>query len=443
MHHAALNYEPDGINASTKISKAAKGNQLNKTLQVNGSVTRVTDLSTLVGANAIPVDYLIITHSSLFNSNSLTTLANHRRDYNGYDVVICQVDASGSNNDIYDYEDTPGHIKYPSTLTTRYLSVRNFIADVYTNGQANHTGDGHLGYILLAGDALQDNNSNVMVPAATPSYYGGYEQGGDYYYTCTGGDADDFQDVMYGRLSVGNETELNNVVNKINSYEANTNGNWNSNSTFVSFSPDLWYDYSSDNAIRDMTAIIPPTIQKSYAFRAYNTDPTSLVTEANPIYEQRFTENQFNGIPPFPPDDPYNLCGAKLLEDWLYTKINSGIHTFVYEGHGGRDALGANEGCGRYIFKSSYIFPPCGYEDNTINTRLANNFYSFMIFNSCDAGHLDHTSGDCVAEAVVNIANKGAIGVVASSRDSDTGGFGVVDKLIVAAQYNSLSHIMG
>jgi len=470
MHYAALNYEPDGISASTKISGAVKGNQLNKSLQVNGSVTRVTDLSTLVGTNAIPVDYLIITHSSLFNSNSLTTLANHRRDFNGYDVAIVHIDdMDGINGPPPNYDCV--YEWYPRA--TNYQSVRDFISAVYTSGRANHTGDSHLGYILLAGDALQDDNSTVMVPAAyppsnVPPNYNSLSQGGDYYYSCTGGDNDNLQDVMYGRLSVGNETELSNVVNKIVSYENSSSGNWQNNITFLSFSPDLFP--ISDNSFLQLAQIVPSSNNISYAWRAHSADTaqawgrlgfnhnitddfSNATNYVDDPWFRRYTYwgwlewewvpligdydfvNHYDGEYA----DPNNLCGADEIDVWLYNKINAGQHTFVYEGHGGWNALGANEGSARHIFKLSEYLG----NNRTIFSELNNNSYPFMIFNCCDAGHLDHTSGDCVAEAIVNIANKGAIGVVASSRDSDTGGFGVVDKLIVAAQYNSLSHIMG
>lgn len=423
VHHAALNYELSGISASTKDVNKATGKNLAKV--TSGSVTRVTDLSTLVGANAIPVDYLIVTHSSLFNSGYLTTLANWRRDLNGYDVVICFVDENGTN-DIYHFEDTPGHIKYPSTSTTRYVSIRDFIADVYNDGTANNTGDGHLGYICLVGDALQDDNSTEMLPAEY--YYPGYGAAGDYYYACTGGDSDDLQDVMYGRISVGNETELSAVVNKIISYETNSNGSWNEDHTFVSFSPDLW-DYGTDYpAMTNMTSLVPSTCQKSYLYRAFDYSSASSVTSVNSIFARRFTYALYT--------DPTSLCYSQELNDSLYDHqlqgINNGIHTFIYEGHGGWNALGANEGSGRYIFRASEI-----------GTRLSNDLYSFMIFNCCDAGHLDHNSGDCVAEVAANLANKGAIGVLASTRDSYTSAFGSVDKYVLEAQYNSLSHVMG
>ncbi len=439
MHHAALNYELSGISASTKMTNGVQSNSLSKASTVNtvqGSVTRVTDLSTLVGANAIPVDYLIITVPSLFNSSSLTTLANHRMSYNGYDVAIVEV------NDIY--------LDSKYNAPHDYEEIRNFIADVYNIGKASHTGDGHLGYICLVGDAYDDNNAE-MLPAAYPSYYGSLEQAGDYYYACTGGDNDNLQDIMYGRLSVGNETELSTIVNKIINYEANTNGNWNENYSFMSFSPEF-YSYA-DPAITNMTNLIPSTCNKYYAYRAIDTSqPTTVTAVTAPPLGKTFSYNAwYYDLPPFNPDDPTGLCYSQVLNDWLYNQLNNGMHTFVYEGHGGWDALGANEGCGRYIFKSNDCFPPCACDHtNTIYARLTNTFDAFMIFNCCDAGHFDNGNpnfpnftDDCLSEKLLeNVDSRGAIGVLASTRDSYPYAFGRVDEFILDAQYNSLSHIM-
>ena len=49
---------------------------------------------------------------------------------------------------------------------------------------------------------------------------------------------------MYGRLPVGNENELSNVVNKIISYEYNTNSCWRNNYTFVAGSNGLLFSYA-------------------------------------------------------------------------------------------------------------------------------------------------------------------------------------------------------
>ncbi len=425
MHHTTLNYRPANISALTKLSGVITGNKLNKFSTVNsslGRITRVTNLSTLVGADAIPIDYLIITHSSLFNSVSLTKLANHRKDYNRYDVAIVKVD-----DDVYN--------TYPSLK--HYESIRNFIKDVYLHGRANHTGDGHLGYLLLAGDAYLDDNSTEMVPGAYPPFYGELEQAGDYYYACTGGDSDNLLDLMYGRLPVGNENELSNVVNKIISYEYNTNSCWRNNYTFVAGSNGLLFSYA-DRAIKKMADMIPSSITKSYGYRALDSDRASQVTAVDSVFGQRFTLEEY--------EDLNNLCGSRKLSDWLYDDpiagINNGVHTFIYEGHGGWQGLGG-ESCGRQIFKIEDCLSPY---NNTVQNRLHNNLYSFMIFCACNTGHFDNgpsDQGDCIAEAVLNLDNRGAIGVLAPARDSNCDSFGLVDGNIINKEYDDSLFIMG
>ncbi len=424
MHHTALNYQRNSLNIiSTQPTNS--NNNLNKISSVksfSGNVNRITNLSELIGDNALPVDYLIITHSSLFNSCALTKLAEHRRDYNGYDVAIVKV-----NNDIYD--------SYPAS--EHYISIRNFISDVYLHGKANHTDDGHLAYILLVGDAYLDDNSTEMIPAAYPPFYDTLEKGGDYYYACTGGDSDNLLDVMYGRLPVGNETELNNVVNKIICYEYNTNKSWRDNITFIAGSYGLLFSYA-DWAVKKMTDMIPSTRTKSYAYRALDLDRASMVTAVDSVFGQRFTLAEY--------EDLNNLCGSHKLSDWLYDDpiagINNGVHTFIYEGHGGWQGLGG-ESCGRQIFKLQDCLSPY---NNTIQNRLHNNLYSFMIFCACNTGHFDNgpsDQGDCIAEAVLNLDNRGAIGVLAPSRDSDCDSFGLVDGNIINKEYNDSLFIMG
>lgn len=434
MNHAAINYELKGISASKIESGAVNENASFKTTAVTaGSVNRVTNLDLLVGPSAMPVDYLIITHADLFNSSYLTQLANHRRDYNGFDVVIVQVDAEGANNDIYDFY----------SGDENYISIRDCIDSVYTNGKANHTYDGRLGYFVLVGDAYKDDNSTEMVPASYA--YQDYpiydtlgvlieyrDHASDYYYACTGGDSDDIMDLMYGRLSVGTTTELNNIVNKIIDYELNSSAIWNDEVTFISgcFS---WF-YYCDSKFEDMTEMLPPpNTKKHYAYMAVTGQSTD-VTEASPIFGQTFTSAQYT-------DSTSANCGATALDNWIYDNayagINNNIHTFVYEGHGRQGALRANEGIGRVVFRA-----------DSVQTKLSNSLYPFMIFNCCGTGHFDATEADlgnvdCIGEVVVNLADEGAIGCLASARTSDTGAFGVVDEYVLEAEFEDMSHIMG
>ena len=232
---------------------------------------------------------------------------------------------------------------------------------------------------------------------------------------------------MYGRLSVGNETELSNNVNKIISYEANSNGSWCDDYTFVAFSPDR-FEYA-DPAIKEMTETVPPSCSKSYEYRAYDNSDASVVTEASTVFGQRFRPGQY--------DSAQYLCGADLASNWLYDNSNGGInnriHTFVYEGHSGPYGLG-NEGSGRRLF----------FADD-LSSRLSNDLYCFIMLISCEAGYFDNSGGDadCVSEVAMNLANKGAIGVLSSTRTSDAYAFGEVDGKVLEAIHEDCSTLMG
>ena len=51
--------------------------------------------------------------------------------------------------------------------------------------------------------------------------------------------------------------------------------------------------------------------------------------------------------------------------------------------------------------------------------------------------------GDCIAEAVLNLDNRGAIGVLAPARDSNCDSFGLVDGNIINKEYDDSLFIMG
>ena len=458
LNHTALNYELNGITASSKnldILQNTKAKRIGASISASGSVTRINNVTQLIGSNALPVDYMIITHSSLFNSSSLTKLAGYRANYNGFDVAIVQVDSTVYNT----YPERP-----------HYQSIRDFISDVYLKGISNHSGDGHLGYIILVGDAYTDPpKQKEMVPSARPPYYSQYEQGGDYYYACTGGDNDDLQDLIYGRISAGNEDELSNVVNKTIAYESSPIAAWQNNVSFMSYSP--WFfndDENCDSYIYLMAHSIPRSNYISYAWRGFtedtshawgrlyfknhSVDQTSIAnipSDINEVYNQKFTGwRWYNYIISTNTNQPvlggqYTDstidCGATGFDNWVYKKLNQGQRFFVYEGHGWHGCLGAGEGTGRYIFRIDQL-------ENRLNNYGK---YAFIIANACETGEFDTNTPDylgnidCLAEKTVNLKDAGAIGFLGSVRESSTSAFNHVDRYVLDAFYNNSAHIMG
>jgi len=94
--------------------------------------------------------------------------------------------------------------------------------------QAQHTGDGHLGFVLLVGD--EDDNIAVSIPVATNHgiAYGNQSNCPQclyrsyYYYSCitkTNGVYDHDGDLYIGRFSVQTPTQLFNMVEKTINHE--------------------------------------------------------------------------------------------------------------------------------------------------------------------------------------------------------------------------------
>ncbi len=150
----------------------------------------------------------MIVTDSLAGSSLIDTLALRRASYNGFNVAIAtlsQIDAA------------------PDTIDTP-VAIRAMIDSVYSSQTAGHMSDGHLGYVLLVGDAF-DSERNVLVP----SYYGygsaqNQQAASDAYYSFLDDDpgTDLLPDVLIGRLPVDDDAEdweLENIVGKVLAYE--------------------------------------------------------------------------------------------------------------------------------------------------------------------------------------------------------------------------------
>jgi hypothetical protein len=114
----------------------------------SGSVTWF-DLTGVEDAPQIVADYLIISDHQFIGSHNadLQRIANHRAAYNGFDVVIIDVQQILLLG--FEYENSDFQIEQ---------KIRSFIKLVYEGtdgtGNAAHTYDGHLAYVLLVGDAF-------------------------------------------------------------------------------------------------------------------------------------------------------------------------------------------------------------------------------------------------------------------------------------------------
>lgn len=201
-----LNYVSSGITA-----------KINDRPGYTGNINWIT-ISNQGQAADIIADYLIITDGVFWDPSGQTSdllkIAQHRAEYNGFDIAI--VEAKLIMSVYYDPLNEPYHNE---------RAIRNFIFDVYDLGSANNTHDGKLGYVLLVGDALFDDNYSVPTsydpdPGATSP--GGFAYPSDYYYSCLTtiwSGHDHVGDVFIGRFCCDDNTELGNIIYKTIYYE--------------------------------------------------------------------------------------------------------------------------------------------------------------------------------------------------------------------------------
>ena len=215
--HTMLNYESTGMTAEENDMRFGSGKVKYFTL------TDYRQVDTIVA------DYLMICASHLFDVNGvpcapLLELAQHRASYNGYDVVILNVD------NILDQSFSYQHYAYRIEE-----KLRTCIYRIYRYGSANHTYDGHLGFVLLVGRApiYSGDNFNEQYQGYVPTAYSHDKKvhydgnwmiyPSDYWFSCiannTGSSSYDFKgDLFIGRMCVDNNenavNQLDNIVKK-------------------------------------------------------------------------------------------------------------------------------------------------------------------------------------------------------------------------------------
>jgi hypothetical protein len=213
-----LNYQNQGIKASIN-DKAFE-----KTGFTQGSVDWAR-LEYATDVENIVADYLIICADQFFPENGepnpeILRLANHRANYNGFDVMILNVE------DIL--SDAVGFY-YENVGNKNAQRMRTCIRMIYEGQHAQHTYDGHLGYVLLVGDV---DAGNTGMPSSQ------YISGHDYFFSCVtqeGGIYDNVGDLYIGRFCVPNNTndgleKLYNMVEKTIFFESEASfGGWRNN----------------------------------------------------------------------------------------------------------------------------------------------------------------------------------------------------------------------
>ena len=256
------------ININNGIfSRITKNNLLNYTpsqlptmtpgpASIAGNVNWITLSDTSEAVNIV-ADYLIITDDNFFNpihSQYLQNLAEHRAQYNGFDVAIVSV--QNILNVHFNYYPAP-------VLNTDWnyaRQIRKFIMRVYDGKHASHTYDNRLAFLCLVGHSFGNSSSQGLVTSWDPNPTGGpgndttnSQSANDYYFSCVtrdNGNWDPYGDLFVGRLSVVTESDLQNIVEKTIHNETEYQIDpWKKNTTlayggaYVPGNPTLLHDY--------------------------------------------------------------------------------------------------------------------------------------------------------------------------------------------------------
>ncbi len=331
----------------------------------------VTFCSSVTECEDSEIDFLFLVADEFQSAGAVYALALHRAAYLGLNVGIVSMSAIGG---------------------VGAENIHSFIQAVYETESAAHFGDGYLGFVLLVGDAYADDNETLMIPAYDG--YGGQEVASDHYYSCVSGD-DDFEDLMLGRLSVGNTEELSAVVNKIGNYmPVPPEAGWNDRTMLVG---GLFYNDKSEYValFDEYEDIIPAdhTVDRIYR-HDFDSDFDCAMAVADAFnYGYLFL----------------NFAGDGWITEWYHT------------------------------FRTTHL-SSLGNADR----------FPIVLSMACLTGWLDNTtepdmlgSYDCLAEQLVNLPDAGAIACLAAPRYSDGGSFRTLTEKIYEAAFNENSLFLG
>lgn len=298
-------------------------------------------------------DVLLICGTNIFSNPYVDSLAALWTDQMGLNVAIVDV----------------GDISFYSPV-----EIHDFIKDLYYTSSADHYGDGHLGFVVLLGDAYENDNLTPMVPEYDG--YGGTAQASDHYYACIVG-TDDFEDVMIGRIPVGGQQQLANYYAKRAGYTPLPEEAWTRN-----------------------------VMLAAGCYLANQDDYVTYFDSLDTIIGDDFDVSRWYRY-----DYPATDIGDALACQAMVDSLSAGRLFMMYSGDGDKWDWG-----GRWerVFRSDLI------DDIDNAGRLP-----IVLAISCLSGYFDNTFDtytdggvDCLAERLLNEPDDGAVAVLASSREA-------------------------
>ncbi len=353
LRRLVVGYDPQGISELASTD--------------GGCVTRCVNLAQCRDAKA---DILLIVGHCIYTSSYVDSLAMLWAEHMGLNVAIIDV----INISAYSA-----------------VAIKDFIKRLYSSASAEHHGDGHLGFVVLLGDAYEDDNVTKMVPE-----YDGYGlnmEASDHFYACLVGE-DDFEDIMIGRIPVGNEQELINYYRKLRAYSPLPFDAWTTSLLFV-----------------------------AGCYFAENEDYVVLFDSLEAYVPEEYEISRFYRY-----DFPLTDQGDAQATQAFIDSVNAGRLFVLYSGDGDKFDWGARH---ERVFRSARI------EDLENSDRLA-----IVLSISCSSGWFDNTAVaysdggyDCLAERLVVEPDDGAIACLASSREAGGGATTVFAPEIIKALF--------
>lgn len=302
-------------------------------------------------------DYIIVTNNLLYENTLL--LRDYRRQQ-GLNVEVVKV------QDIYD-EFNYG-IKSP-------VAIHNFFK--YAFEKWNQTNP--LQYVALFGDAdknyeIRGNTTTDLVPTYLFQTYKFGAAATDYAYSMVSGE-DEFPDLIIGRVPVNNNTELMNYIEKMIEYEKPENvGEWKNTALFISGNDANEVEYDNTEP----------------AFRAQN---QRLINYQLPegFFAKKLNTIRDTNRPDFDP----NFGGTTDL----INHFDDGLAIVNFLGHGGGG-----------VWADVNLFDLQDAERINNGAKLP-----FVKSMTCFTGAYENPNVDGLAEKLIKVGERGAIGVLASS----------------------------
>jgi hypothetical protein len=306
-------------------------------------------------------DYLIITHQKFYER--ALELRDLRRQRGLNSLVV-------SVQDIYD-EFNYG-IKSP-------LAIKKFLEYAFYNWDRTH----RLKYVVLLGDANYNYKlSGTLKEDLLPTFfYQSYEFGAvatDLPYALIAG-KDYLPDIFIGRIPTMTNGEVVNVINKIREYEESpVISAWRNQSLFIS---------GNDRSTSEFTGL--PDLPARPAFRTQNQRVIDM------LLDKRFTSFKLNTIKDTSLTFDPNFGGTTDLIDYF----DNGVNFANFFGHGGGG-----------IWSDVQLM-------NLQDVERLNNKgkYPFITSMTCFTGAFDNPGTAGLAQRLLVVPDKGAIGILASS----------------------------